>query len=175
LAVAGAAAAFAAARPAQALPLLTLSASVRGLYGSALGDPPGDLNAYGGGLGLRAGVTLPASLYLGGSLDWFFGESDSVDGTDVSASLLQVMANVGYDAGVGPFTLRPLVGLGLAHGMASAGEVDSTDGNFVISPGAELSLGLGLLSVGAEIRYNHVFVDRDVDAVIFGLGLGISI
>jgi outer membrane protein with beta-barrel domain len=175
LAVAAAAAAFAASKPAEALPLLTLSGSVRGLYGSATGDQ--DLNPYGPGLGLRAGVTLPLSLYLGASLDWFAGESDSVAGIDTSASLLQVLANVGYDVGFGPLTLRPVLGLGLAQAKASVGDVDSTEGDFVLSPGAELSVGLGLLSVGGELRYNHIFVDGDgnADGLIIGVGLGFSI
>jgi uncharacterized protein with beta-barrel porin domain len=173
LAVAGAAAALSASKPAEALPLLTLSGSVRGLYGSATGDQ--ELNPYGPGLGLRAGVTLPASLYLGASLDWFAGESESVAGIDTSASLLQVLANVGYDAGFGPLTLRPFLGLGLAQATASVGDIDESDGNFVLSPGAELSIGLGLLSVGAEVRYNHIFVDDNIDGVIIGVGLGFSI
>src|SRR5688572_28274518 len=82
---------------AAALPLLTISGSARGLYGSPTGDP--ELNRYGIGVGLRAGVTLPASLYLGASYDYFFGESDTNLGVDVSSSLQQFMGRVGYDLG----------------------------------------------------------------------------
>ena len=82
-----------------ALPLLTLSGSVRGLYGSGSDDPA--LDPYGAGLGLRAGVTLPASLYVGASLDYFFGESSSVAGLDSSASLLQLLAQPIEQAGTG--------------------------------------------------------------------------
>jgi len=167
------AAAFAFSGDANALPLLTLSASLRGLYGTAFGDPP--LNAYGPGLGVRAGVTLPTSLYLGASLDYFFGESDDEGGIDTSASLLQVMANVGYDAGLGPLTLRPSLGFGLAQSKVEIGAADSSDGNFVLSPGAEAIVGLGLLSVSGEVRYNKVFVDGDFDGLYFGVGLGFSL
>jgi hypothetical protein len=159
--------------PAQALPLLTLSGSVRGLYGSAFGDP--ELNPYGPGLGLRAGVTLPASLYLGASFDYFLGESETRGVIDVSSSLLQVLANVGYDAGLGPLTLRPSLGLGFAESSFEGlgGEVSESD--FVLSPGAELFIGLGLLSVSGEVRYNKVFADGDADGLILGLGLGFSL
>src|SRR4051794_10315238 len=83
---------------AKALPLLTFSGSVRGLYGSATGDL--DRNPYGAGLGLRLGVTLPASIYLGGSFDYFFGASENAGlDTEISSSILQLMARAGYDFG----------------------------------------------------------------------------
>jgi hypothetical protein len=174
--VASAASALAFSGSAQALPLLTLSGSVRGLYGSSLEDSePVSLNPYGPGLGLRAGVTLPASLYLGASLDFFLGESDTIGGVKLSSSLLQVLANVGYDAGLGPLTLRPSLGLGLAESSTEAGSIDSSEGDFVLSPGAELIIGLGLLSVSGEVRYNKIFADGAVDGLILGLGLGFSI
>jgi hypothetical protein len=167
-----AAAALAFSSSAEALPLLTLSGSVRGLYGSALDDPL--LNPYGPGIGLRAGVTLPASLYLGASLDFFFGESDTIAGVDTSSSLFQVLANVGYDAGFGPLTLRPSLGLGLADTSTEVAVVERSEGSFVLSPGAELIIGLGLLSVSGEVRYNKIF-DDDVDGLIFGVGVGFSL
>lgn len=160
---------------ARALPLLTLSASLRGLYGSAFGEPALDLNPYGPGIGVRAGVTLPASLYLGASVDYFFGESESAAGVDVSASLLQVLGNVGYDAGFGPLTLRPSLGFGLAQSNVDFGAVDESEGDFVLSPGAELFVGLGLLSVSGEVRYNKIFADGDKDALVLGVGLGFSL
>jgi hypothetical protein len=173
LGVACAAAALAFSANASALPLLTLSASLRGLYGTAFGEP--DANPYGPGLGVRAGVTLPASLYLGASLDYFFGDSAEIAGVDISQSLLQVMANVGYDAGFGPLTLRPSLGLGLAQSNVEIGPVDESESDFLLSPGAEAIVGLGLLSVSGELRYNKIFVDEDFDGWYFGVGLGFSL
>jgi hypothetical protein len=173
LGLACAVSALAFAAPAEALPLLTLSGSVRGLYGSAFGDPA--LSPYGPGFGLRAGVTLPASLYLGASLDYFLGESESTAGIDISSSLLQVLAHVGYDAGLGPLTLRPSLGLGFAEISAEGFGGDSSESDFVLSPGAELIIGLGLLSVSGEVRYNKVFTDGDADGLILGVGLGFSL
>jgi hypothetical protein len=173
LGVAFGAAALSFSGDANALPLLTLSASLRGLYGSAFGDP--EANPYGPGIGVRAGVTLPTSLYLGASLDYFFGESIEIAGGDVNQSLLQVLANVGYDAGLGPLTLRPSIGLGLAQSNLEIGPRDESESNFVLSPGAEAIVGLGLLSVSGEVRYNKVFVDGDFDGLYFGVGVGFSL
>jgi opacity protein-like surface antigen len=162
---------------AHALPLVTLSGSVRGLYGS-LSDDVG-LNPYGGGIGLRLGVTLPASLYLGGSFDYFFGESET-NAVDVeqSISALTVMARVGYDLGIGPVTLRPQLGLGLAQTHAEFGGVSTSESDFALAPGAEFIFGLGLLSLSAEANYNVVLVgdeDQSMNAWILGLGLGFSL
>ena len=162
---------------AQALPLVTLSGSVRGLYGSPTDDLRPD--PYGGGIGLRLGVTLPASLYLGGSFDYFFGESET-NALEVkqSASVLQLMARVGYDLGVGPVTLRPQLGLGLAQSQQDVGDIGVSESDFALAPGAEFIFGLGLLSLSAEANYNIVFVGDDeqsANAWILGLGLGFSL
>lgn len=161
---------------AEALPLLTLSGSLRGLYGSPVGDA--EPSAYGPGIGLRGGLTIPSSLYLGASLDYFFGESLEAGGSEISTSLLQVMGHLGYDLGLGPLTLRPGLGLGLSSfSVEISGPIDGdeSESKFVASPGVEGMISLGLLSVGAEVRYNKVFADGDVDAVVLGVGLGFSL
>jgi hypothetical protein len=157
---------------AQALPLITLSGSARGLYGVPTADL--ELNPYGLGVGLRGGVTLPASLYLGASFDYFFGESATILGIETSASRLQLMAHLGYDLGLGPFTLRPSLGLGMSDISVEVAGLEESESDFVASPGAEFLIGLGLLSVSAEARYNKVFAD-DQDAMVLGLGLGFSL
>ena len=168
------------AETAHALPLVTLSGSLRGLYGSALGDQGvegTELNPYGIGIGVRGGVTLPSALYLGASFDYFFGESD--DAVDIDFNLYQVMGNVGYDIGLGPLTLRPSLGLGVANTSVEADVIgvslSETESDFVLSPGAEGIIGLGLLSVSAELRYNKIFADGDADALIMGVGFGFSL
>lgn len=167
------------AETAQALPLLTLSGSLRGLYGSPTaetGIEGVELNPYGLGLGLRGGITLPSALYLGASFDYFFGESD--DAIDADFAIYQLMANVGYDLGLGPLTLRPSLGLGLANSSVEVSgpiSFEETESDFVLSPGAEGIIGLGLLSVSAEVRYNKVFSDGDADALIMGVGVGFSL
>ncbi|HWO13904.1 MAG TPA: outer membrane beta-barrel protein [Polyangiaceae bacterium] len=159
---------------AAAAPGLTLSASLRVLYGAAADDVT--LNPYEEGLGLRGGLTLSGGLYLGASLDYFFGDSD--DAIDTEVGIYQVLGNVGYDFDLGLLMLRPSIGFGLAESSLQFGDEDESEGNFALSPGAELFLGFGPLNVSAELRYNEVFVGdtgADVDAVIFGLGLGLSL
>jgi hypothetical protein len=162
---------------AHALPLVTLSGSARGLYGSPSDDL--GLNPYGGGIGLRLGVTLPVSLYLGGSFDYFFGESETnTADLEQSTSLLQVMARVGYDLGIGPVTLRPQLGLGLARGQTDFGGISASESDFALAPGVEFIFGLGVLSLSAEANYNVIFAgdsDQAPNAWILGLGLGFSL
>src|SRR6185436_14969537 len=161
---------------AKALPLVTLSGSIRGLYGSPTDDLR--LNPYGAGLGLRLGVTLPASLYLGGSFAYFFGESEKTAGLDIeqSNSVLQLMAHVGYDLGFGPVTLRPQLGFGLAQANSEVGGgLSESESDFALAPGAEFIFGFGLLSISAEAGYDVVFAGEDdagASAWILGLGLG---
>jgi hypothetical protein len=181
-------------RDAHALPLLTLWGSVRGLYGSVAGDEATvgwgsstgtqneTVNGYGPGLGLSAGVTLPLSLYVGASFDYFFGETVSFNaGPDVSRASSQLLARVGYDLGLGPLTLRPELGLGalfskvkVEGGEPETSDRDLTANGTVLAPALEAFFGLGLLNVNAEARYELVAGDNS-NAVVLGLGLGVSL
>jgi hypothetical protein len=168
---------------AAALPLIGVSASLRGLYGFALGDSlrvegngaagtssSSDWNPYHLGLGVRGGVTL-SSIYVGASLDYFFAETTHVTGFEVSGGRLQVMGNVGYEFGLPLLTLRPLVGLGYAHTNIDADSAGSASKQeLVIAPGAELLVNLGLINVSGELRYNW----STTDAVVVGVGVGLS-
>jgi hypothetical protein len=168
---------LATSQTAHALPGLTLSGSLRGLYGSPTEDLR--INPYGGGVGLRLGVTLPASLYLGASFDYFVGESEQAAlDVEQSASVTQFMGCVGYDLGFGPVTLRPELGFGLAQAHSKVADVSDSEGDFALAPGAEFIFGLGLLSISAEARYDVVFAgdeDAGASAWILGLGLGFSL
>lgn len=159
---------FVAPREAAALPLLGFSASLRGLYGVTLGDQA--VNPYGPGLGLRAGLTLPVSLYVGASLDVFAGEDDR----GLAASRIQGMGHVGYDVGLGLVTLRPTLAAGFSHASFEVAGSEFTEGDFLLAPGVEANLGLGLIALGAELRYNKVFAEGDADGLIAGVGLGLS-
>ena len=181
-------------REAHALPLLTLWGSVRGLYGSVAGDEAAvgwgsstgtqyeTVNGYGPGLGLSAGVTLPLSLYIGASFDYFFGETVSFDaGPDVSRASSQLLARVGYDLGLGPVTLRPELGLGglFSKVKVEGGEPETSDREItangtVLAPAVEAFFGLSLLNVNAEARYELVAGDNS-NALVLGLGLGLTL
>jgi hypothetical protein len=182
-------------KDAHALPLVTLWGSLRGESGTAVGDGgrvgvlngAGEqqsklINPYGFGLELAAGATLPMSLYLGASFDVFFGETESLgSGIDVSRSCYEVMGNVGYDFGLGPLILRPVVGIGYLLGGVETEDAPedgvsfdiSTNGT-VVSPGAELIFGLGLLNVNAKVRY-ELLSGNNPNGLVLGLGIGVSL
>lgn len=167
------------AKSASALPLVGVSGGIRFLYGSPSEDVEPD--PYRFGLGGRLGVTLPMSLYLGASVDYFFGQSVTALDLDQSASVLQTMARVGYELGVWPISLRPVLGLGWARntvdvegGLAGVATPSSTGDNFVVAPGLDLDASLGLISLSAEARYNMLLGDDGANGFIFGLGTGFS-
>jgi len=164
---------------AHALPLVSLYGNLRGLYGSASGTQV--LNPYGFGAGLSAGLTIK-SIYAGVSFDYFFGEKDKIGGFDTSVSMYQAELHGGYDFGLGPLTLRPNLGLGVAHDKASvdgppgvsyAGNASTS--KFVASPGLEGIISLGLMTVSAEVSYAKVFSSAELDGLIVGAGIGLSL
>ena len=170
---------------AAALPLVGVSATVRGLYGAALGDsqqvavaggPNGisassDLSPYGWGLGLRGGVTL-FSVYAGVSFDYFFSESVKLQGFEVEGGNTQVMGNLGYELSIPLITLRPFLGVGYGRTrLESKQGFDSATDRLVIAPGAELLVSLGIVNVSGELRYN---LANTADALVIGIGTGIS-
>ena len=115
---------------------------------------------------------------VGGSFDYFFGESETnAADLEQSVSVLQLMARVGYDVDIGPVTMRPQLGLGLAQSQLDFGGISTSESDFALAPGAEFIFGLGLLSLSAEANYNVVFAgdnDQVTNAWILGLGLGVS-
>jgi len=169
---------------AAALPLVGVSASLRGLYGFAVGDSQqvqaavnsgtsasSDWDPYHLGLGVRAGVTL-TSIYVGGSLDYFFAETTHVSGIEVSGGRLQLMGNIGYELGLPLLTLRPFLGFGYASTVIDANSAgNASKHELVLAPGAELMVSLGLLNLSGEVRYNWA---DTADALVVGLGAGIS-
>jgi hypothetical protein len=184
---------------AQALPLVTLAGNLRGLYGTELSDA--ELDPLRLGLGLSAGVTLPGSLYLGASFSYFLGESQGVSYRDAttrqavaraeySLQSYQLLGHIGYDLGLGPLTLRPSLGAGLEHGsqdfegddnpfVGDPGFIDPTWSRdaFLLSPGVEGFIGLGLWNVSAEVRYGIPLTTGLLDdsSLFFGLGVGLSL
>ena len=88
-------------------------ANVGALLGYGFKDPMGF------GLGARGGYTLPMNVYIGGTLIYFFGKSESVLGQDFSVSTLSIGVEGGYDFYVNPVVIRPFLGLGPDFFMAS--------------------------------------------------------
>lgn len=182
------------AASASALPLISFSADVRGLYGSAVGGEKA-VDFYGPGIGLRAGVSLPLGWYVGASVDHYFGvDVDAVSGDspipEFKTSQTQFLGHLGLDWGIGPLSLRPTLGAGFSmsdidvSAVGADAATETTSGAFTMSPGAEFIVSLGLFTIGAELRYNYVFRDDLIDlatqktdkgAIIYGFGFGLSI
>jgi hypothetical protein len=116
-------------------------------------------NPWGLGLGIDGGYTLENAVYLGGNLDYFFGESGEGDG------LFQLMAEVGYDVGLGKnLVFRPKAGAGFAAADSEA--------RAAVAPGAKLMLFTSSVSLSLDTRYSIVLSDPSLQALILSMGIG---
>ncbi|HMJ53843.1 MAG TPA: outer membrane beta-barrel protein [Polyangiaceae bacterium] len=136
---------------------------------SAMGASAGVLvgngfkDGYNLGIGARGGVTLPMSLYVGGTILYHLGKTETIAGGDVTANIWYLGAEGGYDLGAGPLTIRPYLGVGYANLRVSAPDVcvlgtcagggSHSDGKLAFWPGVTGLIGLGGLFVGADVRY----------------------
>lgn len=190
LAALTAVAALTASTDAGALPLLQISGNARWLYAAHVDDEDSELSSP--GFGLSAGVTLPLSLYLGASFQYFvgtdrsytyLGPSGAVAAREkFSNSSFQLLAHVGYDVGLLALTLRPSLGLGWWRSVYQGTCGGGCDPNFnrdgvSISPGVELLYSFGLLNVSGEARFDAVAFSPggSTQSMIFGLGAGFSL
>jgi len=180
------AAAMAATTSAAAEPAFTAgkpSAGLRLQYGIDFGNYELSANAYGLGLGARGGYTLGFGLYVGGQLEYFFGGSAKSQSSNLSLSVWQLQAEVGYDLGLAPtFVLRPQLGLGVAgfhddfcfddavNGHACR---DLSDNYFALAPGAVALLDVGPVFLSAEARVNVILATGQSQSALFlGVGAG---
>lgn len=142
----------------------------------------GDFNPWGPGIGIDAGYTLPAAIYVGGAFDYFFGDSVEVADIETTANVWQLMAELGYDVGfAGNFVLRPKLGAGIASlSLESCGNplgtgeecVDDSSTDFAIAPGASF-LYLGeKISFSFDLRYDILFRDDPNNALLLAAGIG---
>ena len=160
--------------PALAAPSFTLD---RATIGGGLRFASEDLNL---GLGVRGGYTLSQGIYIGGLIDYWFGEEDEnnafgVARTSVSYSAWDFFAVIGYDAGLTPsITIRPFGGFGLVHteyevcggalGLQGCSDGDETDAGAVL--GGEVLFEIGTsLHVGPELR---ILIFEDTAVAIGG-------
>lgn len=153
--------AFLSTAPAYAADPAPTSERVQLLGGIRYGSD--DLNF---GLGARGGYTLPNNVYLGGTFDYFFGDSEESGfagaRVEASASLWLLGAEGGYDFGVSDnVVIRPFGGLGFAQANAEvctelAGLprqcADGSEDDVAITLGGLLHYVSGSLLVGPELR-----------------------
>jgi hypothetical protein len=176
--------AFLGTLPAMADPPATANVLQIGLgfrYGFEMED--GDFNPWGAGLGVSAGYTLPMAVYVGGNFDYFFGETVEVAGGELSGNIWQLMAEGGYDLGVGDtFVIRPKLGLGFASVSTEgcfdfglgAGEqcTDDSSMEFAMAPGATFIYLGSKFSLSADLRYDMIFAEEQANALLLSVGIG---
>jgi hypothetical protein len=131
-------------------------------------------DGYNIGIGARAGLTLPMSIYLGGTFVYHLGKSESTPFGDVNARILYLGGEGGYDASAGPLTVRPYLGFGYASLTGSVAGISSSQGKGAIWPGAVALLPLGSLFVGADARYVVIFDADDSNAFSLFATLGMT-
>lgn len=137
----------------------------------------GSLNPFGPGLGIGVGYTLPSAIYLGGVFDYFFGGSASGGGREVTANIWQIMAEGGYDLALSDsWVLRGKGGFGYAgiNSEVCTGDVCSSDaeGRLAFAPGAAVMYLGESFSFSLDARYDMVFADETLDAIILSVGFG---
>jgi len=111
------------------------------------------------GIGARGGVTLPMNVYVGGTLVYHLGKSQSTPFGDASVKVLYLGAEGGYEVNAGPLIVRPFLGLGYASASVSipnpfgGGSISSSTGKLALWPGAVALFPVGKAFVGADLRY----------------------
>lgn len=129
--------------------------------GANLGLGLGD--AYGVGVGGRAGYTLPGRVYVGGIIGYHFGNTAESQGLEIKNKTWYFGPEAGYDLGVGKVILRPVLGMGLAFrnqavtgsdGAVVAANTSSTetDARVYVAPGASVIYPIGNFFVGGDSR-----------------------
>ena len=143
------------------------------------GNLDSDANPYGVGLGLRAGYTLDAGIYLGALSQFFAGTRVGNDTVSGRIYQMNLAAEVGYDLKLGDnLVLRPSVAIG---STVSLGErcvlgrctSDHTDPFLLVAPAATLIVSMGKVYVAAEARYFYLPDDAIPDGLLLGGNVGV--
>ncbi len=132
-----------------------------GLNNAAPDGASETFNIYGLGFGVRAGVSLPSNLYVGGTFIYHLGKSQE-SGTGAysyktSVGMQYYGVEGGYNIAAGGMTIRPYLGLGQAkpHAEVCIGSVCGSGeykSEIYIAPGAAFLFDLGSVFAGADVR-----------------------
>jgi hypothetical protein len=114
------------------------------------------------GVGARGGYTLPQGVYIGGSLDYFLGES--------SAHVFDIDAEGGYDFKINDaLMVRPFIGLGIAWSRSCVADVCSSGSDTFIGLGGLVDYFLPQFFIGGELR----IMSAENTAVVIGAHVGL--
>lgn len=145
-------------------------------YGMELNE--GNANPWGSGLGFNGGYTLPViPIYLGGNIEYFFGNTVQGTGFELKSRLWQIHAEGGYDIGLTDFfVLRPKLGLGpatLTQKSCLLGACNSDSKAYMsVAPGLTLMIFTPVIRLSFDGRYEFVLADETAKAFIFSFGIG---
>lgn len=131
-------------------------------------------DGYNIGFGARAGLTLPMSVYVGGTLIYHLGKTETTPLGDFTARVLYLGGEGGYDINAGPLTVRPNLGVGYASFTGSALGISSSTGKLAFWPGAVALFPIGNLFVGADARYVLIVDASDANAFSLFATLGMN-
>jgi hypothetical protein len=117
--------------------------AIAGLVGQGIGFSHADEGPYRLGFGVRAGITLPQRVYLGGTFVYHGGTSR--DGA--SGNVFYLGGEAGYDFGTGPVVVRPYIGLGILSARASVSRLgysaSDSKSYLYVAPGVAVHFLLG--------------------------------
>lgn len=143
-----------------------MKVSAAALVGYGLGakdEKTGDINYYGPGFGVRAGVNV-SKFYFGGTFIYHLGGSKEAGGVKFKFGMQYYGVEAGYPIPMGGFNLTPYVGLGQikAHGEAcvtiggteTCGSGESKS-EIYLSPGL-MATTTGKIFFGGDVRYTRV-------------------
>ncbi len=149
-------------------PGMKISAAALVGYGlnNAAPDGADALNLYGLGFGVRAGVSLPSNLYVGGTFIYHLGASQESGSGAYKVTTKMGMQYYGVEGGYniasGGMTIRPYLGLGQikAHGETCVGSVcgsGESKSEIYIAPGAAFLFNVGTsMFAGVDARIVRV-------------------
>jgi hypothetical protein len=124
-------------------------ASVAALLGFGIDLTSDDFNPFGFGLGANGGYSFDSGLYLGGQFMYFFGESEDTAFGDVSANIVSLGVEGGYNLRFDPVIVRPTLQMGAAFYNADPGDDFSS---VYFAPGVTVIYPIDQFFVGGDAR-----------------------
>jgi hypothetical protein len=179
LRVCGATLAVLTATDARAEPPVRASFAILGGYGfnDSNANGGGAMNLYGPAAGARAGVTLAQGPYAGASFVWHAGFArDLGAGATADGRVIPIGIELGYEARIDRFAVRPYVGGGVAtyssRYVIDAQHFEQGDGNKpAVWPGVVVTADVAERAfVGVDARYTLIPTGSDPTVVSAGGG-----
>jgi hypothetical protein len=147
---------------------ITLAAEVGYGFGSV---QPGFAQPFGAGIALRGAYTSRSGIYVGGLATLHFaGQSESVFAAAPATRVFYAGPELGYEAMLGPFVVRPYVGAGIGVTEIDSAQVALPEYQVAppsarwrtgaaFWPGLHVSHSIAAFTVGVDARYSVLTLD----------------